>query len=76
MRRCKFSRVALELNLRSQLETIERWLVRDYNHRIDLADPQAPALKGGMPPRQILLIGQWIAVRGLLDDILDDVVKA
>ena len=76
MHRAKFSRTAIELNLRTKLETLERWLLRDYNHRIELGDPVAPALRGGMPPRAILLIGQWVATKELLDDLIDDLVKA
>lgn len=76
MSRAKFSRLAVELHLRSKLETLERWLLRDYNHRINLADPVAPALRGGMPPREILLIGQWVTTRELLDDLVEDLVQA
>ena len=72
----RFSRTAMELRLRSALELIERRLQRDYHHTINLADPSAPALKANLPPQQVLLIGQWVATKDLLDDIRDDLVRA
>lgn len=75
--RTKFSRLAMELRLQSALEEIERRLKRDYNYQIHLPDPLVGALGlGDVPNQQLVLIGQWIATRDLLDDIRDDIVRA
>ena len=75
--RARFSRTAMELRLQSALELIERRLKRDYNYVIHRADPNLQALSlQGVPNQQLVLMGQWIATKDLLDDIRDDVIKA
>lgn len=74
--RARFSRTAMELRLQSALELIERRLKRDYNYVIHRADPLMGALADPVPPQKIILVGQWIATKDLLDDIRDDVIRA
>ena len=75
--RAKFSRTAMELRLQGALEEIERRLLRNYRCTVNRSDPNLQALgMEGVPNQQLVLMGQWIATKDLLDDIRDDVIKA
>ena len=74
--RQRFSRLAVELRLQSALEEIERRLKKQYNYTVHRSNPNWHALGlEGVPNQQLVLIGQWIATKELLDDIHDEVVK-
>ena len=73
--RAAFSKNALEAHLHNRREILEEQMLKRHGFTLNRATREK-----GLPPdasrELVLLMGQWMTTQDLIDDFIDDVIRA